>query len=362
MSSGGCGEPEVTVVLPTLNERGNLERLLPELTRVLESRVTHCFEIIVVDDGSTDGTRELVSEYSRRDPRVRLVARESRGLAGAIAEGVRRARGEIVVVMDADLQHPPEVVPRLVEAVRNGADIAVASRYERGGGVEGWSLYRLVVSLGATLLAWLLVPESRRTRDPMSGFFAVRRRAVRYEPVNPRGFKALLEILYENPGAKVANVPYVFRRRAWGESKLGASTILEYLVLLARLSRPFRFGLVGLTGLAVNLAVMWLLLTLGSPVPLASAVAVEASILWNFALHEVFTFKTRLGGGPGRVAARLAGFHLSSVLSALATVATATGFHAAGLNPLIGQAVGVVLGYLLNYAVSSRVWGRWGSG
>jgi len=362
MRPGGCRDPEVSVVLPTLNERENIERILPLLVSVLEENVTPCIEVIVVDDGSTDGTREAVKRYSLRDPRIILVERGSRGLAGAIAEGLQRARGGIVVVMDADLQHPPEVVPRLVAAVKGGADIAVASRYVRGGGVEGWSRLRLAASLTATLLAWLLVPESRRTRDPMSGFFAVRKGRVKYEPVNPRGFKALLEILYENPRARVAEVPYVFRRRVWGESKLTVSTMLDYLALLVKLSRPLRFALVGLTGLAVNLAVMYLLLLLGAPVPLASAAAVEASILWNFVLHEMVTFGSRLRGGVARVLARLAGFHASSLLSAVVTVAAATGFHAAGFNPLIGQAVGVVLGYLANYVVASRVWSRWGSG
>lgn len=360
MNSSKCENPHISIVIPTLNERENLEILIPKLIEVLESHSIRCFEIVVVDDGSRDGTREFVYTTGKREPRVRLIARNTRGLAGAIADGIERSKGEIVVVMDADMQHPPEVVPLLIAAVKKGADIAIASRYEKGGGIEGWSFSRLIVSLGATFLAWILVPESRRTKDPMSGFFAVRKDRITYVPVNPRGFKALIEILYENPRAKVTNVPYVFRRRLLGESKLGASTILEYLILLVKLSKPLKFALVGVTGLAVNIASMIMLLAFGAPVPLASAAAVEASILWNFILHEHFTFKTEFKGGARSLMARLLGFHLSSLLSGIITVATASIFHLTGLNPLVGQFLGVILGYIANYTVSSKVWGRWG--
>ncbi|WP_460125146.1 glycosyltransferase [Stetteria hydrogenophila] len=356
------GKPLVSVVLPTYNEAENVAGIIDALERVL----THAgfeYEIVVVDDSSPDLT--WVRALEKGSPRVRVLARRvSRdpplggGLASAIRVGVLHARGEFVVVMDSDFQHPPEVVPKLVEkALETGADVVIASRYARGGGVEGWSRLRLLMSRAASLLAWVAIPQARATSDPMSGFFLLRRSRVldTVEAMKPRGFKFLLELLARSPSLRVAEVPYVFRSRAAGRSKLGYRAILDFLVHTALLSPMTRFAVVGLIGTLVNLAVMKAVLGATGLVDAASLAGIEAGLLSNFALNEAWTFREHRRGS---LPARLAGYHLASAGGALVTYATMKALHAlAGVDPLLGQFTGIIAGFLVNYLASSTaVW------
>ncbi|MCS7106493.1 MAG: glycosyltransferase family 2 protein [Acidilobaceae archaeon] len=343
---------KLTVVIPTYNEAENVPKLIPALRRALEGID---YELLFVDDDSPDGTWRIVEEEQRKDARVRLLRRVGRrGLGSAIVEGIRAARGEFVVVMDADFQHPPELVPLLLREAERGAEVVVASRYRQGGGVRGWSLARRVISWGASLLAYLLLGEARKTSDPVSGFFLVKR-GLNMEGVEGRGYKVLLEILAANPGAKVAEVPYVFSPRAAGRSKLGARDIADYALQVIWLSRPLRFALVGASGVLVNLGSMALLLSLGLPVDLASLTAIELSIAWNFSLHELWTFGSGFSRGVLR---RYLGYHASVLAGALTQYLVMRLLYTLlSLNPLLGQLIGVFAGFLLNYALSrSLVW------
>ncbi|MCS7235432.1 MAG: polyprenol monophosphomannose synthase [Armatimonadota bacterium] len=222
---------EVSVVVPTYNERDTLPELVGRLHRSLGSG----YEVVVVDDGSPDGTAELAEELSRRYP-VRVVRRPGKlGLATAVLEGAHAARGRFVVVMDADLSHPPEDVGRLVDALRCGAEVAVGSRYVRGGEVRAWPLRRRVMSRVAVWMARVWLKE--RVRDPVSGFFAVRKELLVDPSLRGLGYKILLEVLAQNRGRPVVEVPYVFTDRAGGRSKLGPQEVWDYLRLLWHLRR-----------------------------------------------------------------------------------------------------------------------------
>ena len=193
---------------------------------------------MVVDDGSPDGTADVAASFAPEQP-VRVVRRAGKaGLASAVMAGFRAAEGDVLVVMDADLSHPPEVVPRLLDALDAGADLAVGSRYVRRGASKDWPLRRRVVSRVACLLGNVLVP----VHDSTSGFFALRRSAIEGVKLNPIGFKIGFEIMARARYTHPVEIPYVFRDRELGRSKFGRREIVQYLVQLGQVTRDKALG------------------------------------------------------------------------------------------------------------------------
>lgn len=220
----------LSIVVPTFNEAGSLPKLAERLHAALADRE---WELVVVDDGSPDGTADVAEALAPRIP-VRVVRRAGKaGLASAVVAGFAAARGDVLLVMDADLSHPPEVVPALADAIANGADLAVGSRYVKGGGVMDWPLRRRVVSRVACLMGSALVP----VRDATSGFFALRRAVVDGVKLNPIGFKIGFEVIARGRYTKVVEVPYTFRDRELGASKFGRREIIQYVVQLGQVAR-----------------------------------------------------------------------------------------------------------------------------
>jgi len=228
-------QPKLAVVIPTLNEAANISIVLDRLRGSLDP--LHIpYELIVVDDDSGDGIDAIVHEISRSDPRVKLLIRVGkRGLAGAVIHGWEATNAEVLGVIDADLQHPPELLPKLWEALQSGADAAVASRYAPQGSLKNWSKWRHFISLTSI---WITLPLQRpgiSVKDPMSGFFLVRRAAIDGIELQKQGFKILLEILVRGKLKSVLEVPFAFGHRHAGESKAGLKVAVDYFVLLARL-------------------------------------------------------------------------------------------------------------------------------
>ncbi len=226
--------PALSVVVPTYNEAENAAPLLQRVTTALAGID---FELIFIDD-STDGTERVLEALATGEPRLRVIHRTGRrGLATAVTEGIALAKGDVVCVLDADLQHPPELLPALREALEQaGADLAIASRHVPGGSEE-LAVGRRIVSRVATLLAWVLLGRARAVSDPLSGFFAFRRAVVDGVRLQPVGFKILLEILVRGRVARVVEVPYRFEARGAGESKLTLAQNIEYLRHLLTLSQ-----------------------------------------------------------------------------------------------------------------------------
>lgn len=228
--------PFFSLVAPTFNEHVNIRAFLERTTAVLETQVPGHYEIIVVDDDSPDRTWEHAEAVAANLPAVRVIRRqEQRGLATAVMAGWRAARGDWLGVIDADLQHPPEVLVDLLKAMREGAELAIGSRHVRGGGVSRWNLGRRLISRSAQVLGALLLPAARRVSDPMSGLFIVRRDAIDFEALSPVGYKILLEVLVRGPVGRIAEVGYVFDERRRGQSKVTAQIYWQYLRHLARL-------------------------------------------------------------------------------------------------------------------------------
>ncbi|BCY10262.1 glycosyltransferase [Actinoplanes sp. L3-i22] len=290
-----------SIIVPTYNERDNVVALLERLAATLPHTET---EIVFVDD-STDGTPDVIAGVAADYPMAITVHHRddaAGGLGGAVVEGMRLAQGEWVVVMDADLQHPPEIVPDLIAAgLRDGADLVIGSRYTGGGSTGGLADgYRKLVSRGSTILVKTLFRNHLLSvSDPMSGLFAIRASSLDAEQLRPLGYKILLELIVRNRPGRVVEVPYTFQPRHAGESKSTVAEGLRFLKHLGRLrlgsgrARMLGFGLIGLSGLLPNQAVLWGLVGAGLHYAPAAVAANVVAVVWNFALIDQILYRNR---------------------------------------------------------------------
>jgi len=301
-----------SLIVPTFNEGNNVERLVRILTGLLDQATAGSYELIIVDDDSPDGTWKVAQDLMPQYPRLRVMRRQTeRGLSTAVIRGWQAARGEILGVIDGDLQHPPETLLKMLEAMRQGADLTVASRHVEGGGVSNWSATRRFLSRGAQMLGLVILPNViGRVSDPMSGYFMVRRSAIANCYLDPLGYKILIEVLGRGNIDQVAEVGYVFQERQEGESKVTWKQYVEYIMHLLKLrsrgrigklrqhfnfpfDRFLRFGLVGLSGVFVDMVLFYLLSdpsTLAWGITRSKIIAAEFAILNNFLWNDIWTF------------------------------------------------------------------------
>ena len=231
-----------SLVVPTFNERANIGPLIGRIEAVLKQQPFE-FEIILADDNSPDETWRLAQEIAKEDSRLHVIRREgARRLATAVVDGWKAAKGKILGVMDADLQHPPEILPDLLGPILKGrADIVIGSRHTSGGGVGEWNLRRRFISWGAATIAFLVLPQILRVvQDPMSGFFLMNRSVIDSALLKPRGYKTLLEILAKGNYRRIVEVQYVFEERKNGKSKLGLKQCLEFIIHVEMLASKAR--------------------------------------------------------------------------------------------------------------------------
>lgn len=315
--------PSVSLVVPTYHEAENLPELVERVERVCREQDIP-LEMLVMDDDSGDGIEQVAAQLGR--PWLRVVVRtKDRGLSAAVLDGFRLAKNDVLLVMDADLSHPPEKIPEMLAALAEGADFVLGSRYTRGGSTdEDWGFLRWVNSKAATFLA----RPFTRVSDPMSGFFAFRRERIDLAaPLNPIGYKIGLEILVKCDCRRVAEVPIHFSKRRHGQSKLTLKEQLRYLQHLRRLAifkyanwaHFVQFGIVGFSGTFVNLAALTLLVWGGVSVRGAAAAAIFVAMLSNFVLNRRFTFSYARNGSWTR---QLVGFIGASSFGAVVNYAT----------------------------------------
>ena len=358
--------PEISIVVPTFSEAENIAELHARLSAVLASE---SWELIFVDDDSPDGTADLVRALSKEDQRVRCIQRIGRrGLSTAVVEGALSSSAPYVAVQDADLQHDESILPAMLHELRSrNLDIVVGSRYVAGGGTGDWAENRKTISRIASRMAKGLVPED--LRDPMSGFFAVRSEALRdaARRLSGYGYKILLD-LFVSAGRplRFAEVPYTFKPRVHGQSKLDSLVAWEYLMLLVdkRIGhiiapRLLFFLLVGGSGVALHYLVLsTLYLALAVPFAVAQLAGTVLSMTSNFFLNNLFTYRDQRLRGMKLVRGLLS-FYAVCGLGALANIGIAAFAFSKNIEWALSAAAGIVVGTLWNYLATARF--TWGS-
>ena len=376
---------DISVVIPTYNEAENLPMLVEKLSLVLKD---FSYEIVVVDDNSPDKTWEVADNLSSQYP-VRMIRRfTEKGLSSAVMVGMASSHGKIFTVIDADLQHDERIIPKMYDALtKSGADIAIGSRAVLGGSYGDWSKRRRFMSMVATTMAKTLLRV--KITDPMSGFFSITRECFNKtaEKINPRGFKILLEFVGRNKDLKIKEIGYTFRNRVFGETKLSASEIRNYLIALydirfGKYIPPifFLYSLVGVSGVFVNLSFFKLGEFLGfpriytgisefiDPVYTAVPFGYQMAIFTNYYLNNTFTFYEKRKKG---FRAFLAGFLMFQLVSLFGLFIQTGVFQLLHINgflygafaeewrALFNNACGIVVALVSNYYLNMNfTWGR----
>ena len=354
----------VSIILPTYNESKNVPIIVDRIAQVLAPLCP--FEVLVVDDNSPDGTWAIAEQLSADRPWLRSIRRmQNKGLSPAVVDGFSLAKGQRLIVMDADLQHDEQALTKFIDAFNSGAQLVAGSRKVDGGGVEDWSVVRQFVSWFATRLAHFVLPL--QVTDPMSGFFGITRalHESTTPQVNPKGFKILLEYLARTKAADVREVGYTFRGRQHGESKLSNDVIFEYLEALWGLSkfsdilswRFLNYALVGCVGLVVNVTVLRLLTHgVGASESQALMIAVETSIISNFFLNNSITFRKQRFKGLAKTLRGLLMFNAICATGAFINHSLALNIRQAEFaNIYFATALGYIIATIWNYVVNTHV-------
>ena len=311
------GKPHVSIIIPTYNESQNILQILKSIEENIPKNTTA--QTIVIDDNSPDGTGKIVEDYMKNVKKIAgytidIIHRKTKdGLSSAILKGIHYATGNAIVVMDSDLSHPPNLLPKIIEALKQPKwDIVIASRYVNGGTVNGWTLKRKILSKIATVIAKRGLGVN--AKDPMSGFFAFKRQVIQGLKFDAIGYKMLLEILVKAKNANVLEIPYTFTNRKFGSSKLDTRTVIDYARAVWKLyrfgkkagkeekrtsvsffSKAGRFYSVGAIGLATNYFVSSLFTNVVSNLWYlhATIIGIIVSMSSNFLLNKIWTFEDR---------------------------------------------------------------------
>lgn len=352
--------PQVSIIVPTYNESQNIINVLKSIGKHVPQNFS--VETIIVDDNSPDGTGKIVEDYIANlkkitENTISIIHRKAKdGLASAILSGIQNAKADTIVVMDSDFSHPPQIIPKLVSAIKQyQCDIAIASRYVKGGNVEGWSVKRKAISKIATLIARKSLGV--KSNDPMSGFFAFKKNLIKGLNFDAIGYKILLELLVKTKNVKIEEVPYTFQDRKLGKSKLEISTMIDFLKSVFKLyrygraveeneprssirflSKAARFYTVGASGFVVNYLISLLLSDGISEFWYihATTIGIIASMTSNFLLNKIWTFEDK-------------DFRLRKTLSQYGKF---LGFSSIGAIIQLGMVYYLVDGYQISYPIA----------
>ena len=360
-------KPTAVIVLPTYNEAKNLPVIIPAIFRQQEKIETHDLHLLVVDDNSPDGSQDVVRNFMPEYPHLDMITGDKQGLGEAYKRGMAHAietlQPDLIFEMDADLQHDPDLIPLFIILANHGYSLVIGSRFTFGGATPDFSLRRRFLSVvGNWLLRFLAgLPP---IRDCTSGYRCIKSDLLKkcdLSHLSTRGYSFQSALLFElvRNGASILEIPIVFPDRQHGESKLAMRDQVEFLINVLRIrfqkSEEFiRFCIVGASSVLVNLGIYILLTRLFKlPLEIASPIAIETSILSNFTLNHIFTFKNRQT--ETRLTTKLARFHVASGLAGVTNYITLLGLvHLAGLWDILSNLIGIGVGTMINYYVNSR--------
>lgn len=381
-----ASRPQVSIIIPTYNESPNILNILRSISESLPRKIM--FETIVVDDNSPDGTGSIVDEHIANmrnfaNHTINIIHRKAKqGLSSAVLSGIQQSAGDIIVVMDSDMSHPPSIIPKLLDALKSRCDLAIASRYTAGGMIRGWNFKRKLISRTATGIAKKGLGID--AADPLSGFFAFNKRILSDLKFDAIGYKILLEILVKAKEVRVAEIPYTFTDRREGSSKMGMRTMTDYVKSVYRLyrygkpaqtpsdrksarflSKAARFFTVGASGLLINY--LFSLLFAGGIADLwylhANVIGIITSMTSNFVLNKTWTFSDRDFGLYRTLSqyARFVGFSSMGALIQLGMVFYLVNEHA--ISYPVALVVSVMIAAFGNYILNKKwtfresVWG-----
>jgi dolichol-phosphate mannosyltransferase len=352
---------QLSIVVPTYNEAPNIAELVRRVSAAVQSRGGLDAEIIFVDD-STDATPDVIREVAASASLpVRLIHRDRPvgGLGGAVMEGFAAAETDACLVMDADLQHPPEEIPALWHRYSRGdVDLVIASRYAGGGTSGGLAdRTRVMVSKGSTAVTRAMFPiRLKDVSDPMTGFFLIDRRTIDSEQMRPRGFKILLEILARRP-MRVAEIPFDFADRHAGESKASVRQGLHFLTQLTalRFGKMSLFAVIGGLGAVANVAIVWALTYWGVDYIVAAIVAAEVTIIGNFLLQERFVFQDMRESASGVWLRFAKSFSFNNAEAVIRIPIVAMMVSTGHISAVVATAITLVVAFFLRFLFHSLV-------
>jgi len=360
MAEGRWFRMDLSIVIPTYNERDNVRLIVTEIQQVLA--VQGClYEIIFVDD-SCDDTPQVLEELSRQYSEVRYIHRnDKKGLATAVVTGFHQSRGKNIVVMDCDLQHPPALIPLILKRLSE-ADIVIPSRFVAGGSDGGLSLWRKAVSWVARVIGRVSISKIRDISDCTGGYFGLRRKVIKKVKLDPIGWKILLEVLVKGDYRTVHEIPYSFAVRDRGVSKMGIREQWNYLRHLTKLvksspedRRFYSFCLVGSLGVAVNMLALTMALQLFPAAKIAaSVIASFIAMVHNFLWNEGVTWKTRHQAGAGPRLAQFIKFVVVCGFGIGLTALFVRAFLGLGLSIYFGQLTGIIAATYWNFTINDR--------
>jgi len=350
---------KLSLVIPTYNEKENIQKIIQKIQKEFKENKING-ELIIVDDNSPDGTGVILDKLKTKQKNLKVIHRVGKlGLSSAVLEGWKIAEGDVLGVMDADLSHPSEKIKDLFFPIRdNKTDFTIGSRYIPGGRIEGWNIKRKLMSKVATLFARVYT----KVKDPMTGFFMIKKECIKNVDLNPRGFKILLEVIIKGNYKDIKEVPITFINRVEGKSKAGTKEIIYYLKNLWDylpykkhiISEFFKFAFVGLIGTFVNIIMLYLL-TEGMSIyyMLSAVISFIVAMTSNFILNKIWTFNEKIKVGMGK---KYMQFSLVSIFSLAVNLIFLYLFtEVFGIYYLISQVLSIGITLIINF-LGNKIW------